>query len=327
MSDDTQSTHQSTPNPRPAPGRTPPAPEPNPPSDSSSRGVLTVVAIFGGLFVVLLLFAALMLSVFGDGAGLNVGPNQVGVIEIRGPITDSKKTVKDLHNFAKDDTIKAIVVRIDSPGGAVAPSQEMFQAVKHAADQKPLVASMGSTAASGGYYIAIGAPHIIANPGTVTGSIGVISQVFGVKGLLDALNVEVNTMKTGPYKGSGSPFREFSETDRRYFNALITDIYEQFIGDVAEARGMELSEVRKVADGRVFSGRQAKDLKLVDELGSMRDAIEFVKNEADITDEETLVYPPEETKGLLSSVIKGATTTAVQEIRAQQTPVLEFRMP
>lgn len=308
---------------------TPPTPSrPNPAGKAAnSRGLLTVVAIFGGLFVVLLIFAAVMLSVFGSGGGLNVGPNQIGVIEIRGPIMESKKMVEDLRRFAKEDNIKAIVVRIDSPGGAVAPSQEMFQAVQRAAEEKPLVVSMGSTAASGGYYIAIGAPHIFANPGTVTGSIGVISQVFGVKGLLDTIDVQVHTLKTGPYKDTGSPFREFNEQDRRYFDGLIGDMYEQFVEDIAGAREMKVAEVRKVADGRVFSGRQAQKLKLVDELGSMRDAIEWVKKEADIEDDETLIYPPEKNKGLLSSIIKGATETAVQEIRAQQTPAFEYRMP
>lgn len=302
----------------------PPTPKLNP---SDSRGLLTVVAIFGGLFVVLLIFAVVMLGAFGSGAGLSTGPNQIGVIEITGPIMESKKTVNDLHRFAKDDNIKAIVVRIDSPGGSVAPSQEMFQAVQRAAEKKPLVASMGSTAASGGYYIAIGAPKIFANPGTVTGSIGVISQVFGVKGLLDTIEVDVHTIKTGPYKDTGSPFREFNEDDQRYFNGLITDLYDQFIEDIAAARNLKLAEVREVGDGRVFSGRQAKKLKLIDEIGSMRDAIEWAKKEADITDDETLVYPPDESKGLLSSVIKGAASTAVEEIRAQQTPAFEYRMP
>lgn len=317
-----------TPTPSPAPRQPGPA-EPNNArkKTADSRGLLTVVAIFGGLFVVLLIFAVVMLSAFGPSAGFKGGPNQIGVVEILGPITESKKSVKDLHRFAKDDNIKAIVVRIDSPGGAVAPSQEIFQAVRHAAQKKPLAVSMGSTAASGGYYIAIGAPHIIANPGTVTGSIGVISQVFGVKGLLDTLEVQVHTLKTGPYKDTGSPFREFNAQDQRYFNALITDIYEQFVSDIAEARGLDLDQVRALADGRVFTGRQAKDHKLIDELGSMRDAIDWVKAEAKIEDDETLVYPPEEGKGLLSAMIKGATETAVQQIRAQQTPSIEYRMP
>jgi protease-4 len=293
---------------------------------ADKRGLITVVAIFGSLFVMLLLFAVVMLSAFG-GSGFGSGPNQVGVVEIKGPIMESKKTVADLRAFARDENIKAIVVRIDSPGGAVAPSQEIFQAVKRAAEKKPLVASMGSTAASGGYYIALGAPHIVANPGTVTGSIGVISQIFNVEGLLDTLEVDVHTIKTGKFKDSGSPFREFTAADRKYFDALISDIYEQFIEDVAAARDMELDAVRELADGRVFSGRQAKELKLVDALGSMQDAVNWVKEEAEIEGEATLVYPPEEKMGLMSTLIKGATQTAVREIRSQQTPVIEFRMP
>lgn len=291
------------------------------------RGLLTVLVIFGSLFLVILVFAVVMLGSFGGDGGFGAAPNQIGVIEITGPISDSKQTVADLQKFARNDAIKAIVVRIDSPGGAVAPSQEMFQAVKQAAEKKPLAVSMGSVAASGGYYIALGAPHIFANPGTVTGSIGVISQMFNVQGLLETIQVDVTTLKTGPYKDTGSPFREFTETDRRYFDTLITDIYEQFVGDVAQARGLEVKAVREVADGRVFTGRQALKHKLIDELGTMEDAVAWVKKGAKLDGKHTLVYPPDPNLGLLSSLIKGATQTAVQELKAQQTPVIEYRMP
>lgn len=294
---------------------------------SKKRGLIAVLMIFGSLFAVLLLFAFMLLSIFDDGSGLGTNPNQVGVIEITGPITESKQTVRDLQKFARNEQIKAIVVRIDSPGGSVAPSQEMYQAVKKAAEEKPLAVSMGSTAASGGYYIALGAPHIIANAGTVTGSIGVISQVFNVEGVLDALNIGVNTLKTGPYKDTGSPFREFDAKDRQYFETLITDIYDQFIHDVADARELELAAVKEVADGRVFTGRQAHDLKLVDALGSMQDAVDWVGEKASLSDEPKLVYPPKKSSGLLSTILQGATETVVQELKTQQTPLVEFRMP
>lgn len=290
------------------------------------RGIMTVVIIFGGLFLMLLIFAVVMISVFSDDAGIGGADNQVGVIEINGPIMESKKTVEDLRKFTKRDSIKGIVVRVNSPGGAVAPSQEIFQAVKRASDEKPVVVSMGSTAASGGYYIAIGAEHIIANSGTVTGSIGVISQLFNVEGLLDQIDVEVHTVKTGKYKDAGSPFREFGDEDREYFRALLEDIYEQFIEDVAKARDIELSEVRKVADGRVFTGRQAKEYKLVDELGTFHDAVDWVKDKAKIDGDAKLVYPAKKELGFLSQFIEGAADTVVNQVQRRHSPVVEYRM-
>jgi protease-4 len=223
-----------------------------------------------------------------------------------------------------DKKIKGILVRIDSPGGAVAPSQEMYQALQAAAAKKPVAVSMGSTAASGGYYIALGGTKIFANPGSVTGSIGVITQLINVSRIVEKVDVDINTITTGPYKDSGSPFRELSEEDDRYFRQLINDIYEQFVDDVAKARKLDAAEVRKVADGRVFTGRQAKDLKLVDELGSFNDALEWLAKEAKIEGEPKLAYAPEET-GLLSELLKDGVRGAVSEAKAQSTPVIEYR--
>ncbi len=305
--------------------------QPNPsaptsPQTTDKRGIITLVVIFGGLFLMLLIFSVVVIGALGDGGDFGGAGNQIGVVEITGEITSSKKTVADLHKFAHDANIKGIVVRINSPGGAVAPSQEMFQAVKRAGDQKPLVVSMGSTAASGAYYTSIGAKHIIANPGTVTGSIGVISQVFDVKGLLDDLDVKVNTIKTGKFKDTGSPFRDFNTDDRKYFDQLIADIYDQFVEDVAKARGLKVDKVRKLADGRVYTGRQAKKLGLIDQLGTFRDSVDWVKKKAKITGEPTLVYPEKDKAGLLSSLIKGATQSALHEVRSQQSPLFEYRM-
>ncbi|MFP4597575.1 MAG: signal peptide peptidase SppA [Persicimonas sp.] len=289
------------------------------------RGILTVVVIFGGLFLMLLLFAVVVITAFG-GDGFGEGKDQVGVIEITGPIMESKDTVEDIRRFVRQDNIEGIVVRVDSPGGAVAPSQEIYQAVKRASDEKPVVVSMGSTAASGGYYIALGSEHIIANSGTVTGSIGVISQLFNIEGLLEHVDVRVHTIKTGKFKDAGSPFREFDDEEREYFASLLNDIYEQFIEDVAKERGMELDAVREVADGRVFTGRQAQDLELVDQLGTFHDAVDWIKDKADIDGEAALVYPPEEELGILTRLIEGATDAAVNKAKTSTTPVVEYRL-
>lgn len=287
------------------------------------RGLITIVVIFFGLFALFFGFSMVMLSSVG---GLDEGgDNQIGVIEVTGPIMDSKKTVAQLRKFVKDDNIKGLVIRVDSPGGAVAPSQEIYDAVKKAKAKKPLVVSMGGTAASGGYYIACGADTIFANSGSVTGSIGVITQLFQVNQLLDKAKIEVNTIKTGPYKDAGSPFKPFGEDDARYFNELITDIYDQFVDDVAECRKLKREEVLKVADGRVFTGRQALKLKLVDKLGTFEDAVDHVAKAAKIKDDPKLVYPAKDEVPLLGSLLKSNVEGLVQEVKQSATPSIEYR--
>lgn len=290
---------------------------------SSRKAVLTVIAVFGGLFLMFTLFAVLMLAAMGKD-GLNLGDNRIGVVEVVGPIMESKKVVETLQKYQNDDSIKGIVVRIDSPGGAVAPSQEMFHAVAEAESKKPLAVSMGSTAASGGYYTAIGSKKIFANPGTVTGSIGVITQLFNVSKIIEKVEVDVHTIKTGPYKDSGSPFRPFDEGDQQYFDTLIQDIYMQFVEDVAKARGMDVSMVKTYADGRVFTGRQAKEFKLVDELGTFQDTVAWVAKEAKIEGEPELVYPVKE-GSLFGDLLKDGVQGMVSEARHQATPVIEYR--
>lgn len=287
------------------------------------RGVLTVIAVFGGLFLMFMTFAMFMLTAVSDD-GFNLSGDGIGVVEVIGPITDSKKVVATLRKFSRDETIKGIVVRIDSPGGAVAPSQEMFHAVADAEKLKPLAVSMGSTAASGGYYTAIGSKMIFANPGSVTGSIGVITQIFNVSRIVDKIDVDVHTIKTGPYKDAGSPFREFDAQDEAFFNGLINDIYAQFVEDVAKARGLDEKKVRELADGRVFTGRQAKELKLVDALGTFEDAVAWVAKKSKIEGDPVLVYPSKE-GSVLGKLLKDGVQATVAEARQQVTPVIEYR--
>jgi len=184
---------------------------------------------------------------------------------------------------------------------------------------------MGGTAASGGYYIACGADTIFANPGTVTGSIGVITQLFNVEPLLEKAQVKVNTIKTGPYKDAGSPFKEFTEQDKAYFEQMIGDIYDQFVEDVAECRKLEVEQVKSLADGRVYTGRQAKEYKLVDELGSLEDAVDYVSKKANIEGDVTLVYPASD-KPFLSELLQTSVQDVVKEVRSHSSPVVEYRM-
>lgn len=293
-------------------------------SDNNRKGILTVIFVFGGMFVMFFVFAFIALaSMSDDPFDLGTG-ERVGVVEVVGPIMESKEIVANLRKFRKDKSIRGVVVRVNSPGGAVAPSQEIFQAIKRVGESKPVAVSMGSTAASGGYYVSLGADRIFANPGTVTGSIGVITQIFDVSGVLKMVDVEVNTIKTGPYKDAGSPFRNMNLKDEVHFQQLIDDVYEQFVGDIATARDLKKDSVKKLADGRVFTGRQARELSLVDELGSFHDAVGWVADQADMEGEPKVVYPPKDSS-FLDELVRGGVHSFVDETRASSTPVLEYR--
>ncbi|MCC7386641.1 MAG: signal peptide peptidase SppA [Deltaproteobacteria bacterium] len=238
--------------------------------------------------------------------------HRVGVISVVGPITDATETVRDLRRFAARSDLEAIVVRIDSPGGAVAPSQEVFAAMRHAAEDKPVVASMGTVAASGGFWIAMGADYIFASPGSITGSIGVISQTADLRSIAGTLGLQMRTYKSGPNKDVGNPFRDVTPADESVFMELTSDIYEQFVEAIATRRKLDLDSVRRIADGRVISGRRAHEAGLIDALGGFYDAVrkaaalaeEREAKEANraaeaIEEDPTLVYPKKRGGGLL----------------------------
>jgi protease-4 len=227
----------------------------------------------------------------------------IGVIELKGVIMDSKRILKNLKDAEEDDAIKAVVLRLDSPGGAVAPSQEIYEAVK--VFPKPMVVSMGSVAASGAYYIAAGTKKIYANAGTLTGSIGVIMEFLNLKKLYDWAKVERFSIKTGRFKDSGADYRDMQPDERAYFQSLVMNTLDQFKGAVAAGRHMTPEEVTAIADGRVFTGLQAKDLKLVDEIGTLADAVKYIAAEAKIKGKPHLVYPSKKSKGLMD-LISGA---------------------
>ena len=200
---------------------------------------------------------------------------KVAVIDITGIISKSDATIKLIHAYRDDPSVKAIVMRIDSPGGSVAPVQEIYTELEKI--KKPIVASMAGSAASGGYYIACAADTIFANPGTLTGSIGVIMQFTRMKGLYDKVGLEHQVIKSGQFKDTGSPFRTLTEEEQAVLQATVDDVYNQFVDTIAEARGNLLTraEVVELADGRIFSGRQALDSKLIDQLGNLPDAIKI----------------------------------------------------
>ena len=208
---------------------------------------------------------------------LLAGKDGVAIVRVEGPILDSYQTVEELKAFAEDPLVKAIVVRIDSPGGGVAPSQEIYNAVKRVRKEKnkTVIASMGTVAASGGYYIAVATDRILANPGTLTGSIGVIMQLANFQDLLEKIGVKNVVVKSGKFKDIGSPFRPMQDEDRKLLQLVMDDVHRQFIDAVAEGRSLDLAEVEQLADGRVFTGQQAKSILLVDDIGDLHDAIKL----------------------------------------------------
>ncbi len=217
--------------------------------DRRSAWVLGI--IFGGLFLCLFGFLLLLfMMVRSDGRTTLVAGDRVGVVEVTGPITDSKKILKELDDFREQDNVKSVVVRIDSPGGSVGASQEIYDAIKQTRKTKKVVASMGSLAASGGFYIACAAEKVFANPGTLTGSIGVIFEIPNVQGVLKWAGIQMQTLKAGKMKDAGSPFRELTPDEQAYFQGVLSDVHKQFIDAVAEGRGLSADEVKPYADGR-----------------------------------------------------------------------------
>jgi protease-4 len=288
------------------------------------RGTAVLVFIFGGLFLSVLAFIGLALTVSkGSGDESSFGTKDgLGVVEVKGQIMSLDKQVKAFRKLVKDDHVKAIVMRVDSPGGAVAPSQELHDEVARAIKKgKPVVVSMGNLAASGGYYISCGASKIYAEPGTLTASIGVITQLPNLTGVADALHFKMTTYKSGKLKDSGNPFRDPGPEDEEYFVSIIKNIYEQFVGAVAEGRHLDKSKVYPVADGRVLTGVQAKEAGLVDELGGFSDAIDAAMALGKLTGEPHLIYPKDDSDNPFKDLLKDSSASmangAMQAVKAQ----------
>lgn len=318
-------------------GWQPPAFPPPPPPRRDRVAIGVVAFIFGGLFLVFFGFLVLAYSVVrGESPHITSGP-RIGVLVVRGGIgmdggQDAEDLLKQVKRFETDDGMKAVVVRIDSPGGSVGPSQEIHDEVAKLAAKKTVVCSLGNLAASGGYYIAVACPKIVASPGTLTGSIGVISQFVNVKGLAQRFDVKLETVKSGKLKDAGNPFRDMTPEDRAYWQALIDRVHGQFMDAVAEGRDLDLEQVRKIADGRVVTGAEAKDLGLVDELGNFYDAVELAKQEAKLSGEPHLVFPRDERHRFLEELMgsaAGALADALharvaRDVGAAQAPGLYF---
>ena len=251
------------------------------------RRVFIILGIIVVLFFLLLALRAMR-------GGTSIG-QKVAVIDITGIITKSDETIKLIHTYRDDPSIKAIVIRIDTPGGSVAPVQEIHSELEKI--DKPIVASMGGTAASGGYYVACAADTIMANPGTLTGSIGVIMQFTRMKDLYDKIGLEHQVIKSGEFKDTGSPFRTLTEEEQAVLQATVDNVHTQFVDTIFEARKNHLSrpELAELADGRIFSGQQAFDLKLVDRIGNLPEAIELAGELANIEGQPKVVRKEKKT--------------------------------
>ena len=264
----------------------------------SKRSVLLGGSVLVLILVALLGSVALFSHLRGREAGLVFG-DKVGILEVKGVIANVQPTIEELAKFRRDGSIKAVVVRIESPGGGVSPSQELYEEIRRTAQEKPVVVSMGSVAASGGYYIACAAQKIYANPGTITGSIGVILQFTNFEELLKKIGFRMEVVKSGPYKDVGNPGREMTPEEKAYLQKLVDNVHQQFVRDVARGRHMKVEKVREVADGRIFTGEQAMELGLVDELGDLKDAINGAAKMAAIEGEPKVVYPEKKKKSLI----------------------------
>ncbi|UCC66920.1 MAG: signal peptide peptidase SppA [Deltaproteobacteria bacterium] len=241
--------------------------------------------------------------------------DKVAVVEISGVISNSREVIRGIKSFTEDGGVKAIVLRIDSPGGGVGAAQEIYREVVKARRVKKVVASLGGVAASGGYYVACGADKIVANPGTITGSIGVVMQFANIEELLKKIGYKGYVIKSGPHKDIGSPFREMVPEERALLQEVIDTVHHQFIKAVAEGRELPIEKVTAIADGRIFAGEQALAFGLVDKLGNLEDTIEFAAKMAGIKGKPTVVYARKRRRSLLDYFMEKMAQRLTEEVQ------------
>jgi len=246
----------------------------------------------GGAFVLLAIaLAAIVLTFSGEQGGEFAFSDRIQVVDIDGELVQSKPILEQLKRYEDSNSVKAILLDIDSPGGGVAVSQEIYTEIRRLREKKDkiIVAYLSSTGASGAFYISCAANKIVANPGTFVGSIGVIAEWVNYADLLQWAKLKEIVFKTGEFKDTGSPSRPITENERKYFQGLIDDMYVQFLEAVSSGRKLDLQEVRSIADGRVFTGKDAKERKLIDETGNFQDAVDLTAKLAGISGKPRLI--------------------------------------
>lgn len=276
-------------------------------------GLVILAVIFLGFFLL-----TYILSSLGDYGVELPGTEKIGVIEVKGIILESKPIIDQLIKFKKNRSIKGIILRIDSPGGGVAPAQEIYEEIGKIKRGKKVVASIESVGASGGYYIACAADRIVANPGTITGSIGVITEFLNVEELLRKIGLKSFVVKSGKHKDIMSPVREPTEEDKKILQDVIDNIHNQFIDAVAKGRKIDRERVAQIADGRIFSGQQARDLGLVDTLGNFQDAVTLTAQMVGIKGEPSVVYIEKKKPSILDFFVQETVSHVVDEFKKRE---------
>jgi protease-4 len=267
--------------------------------------------------------AGLLLAVMMAGGGSDIGfGGRIAVLDVVGVIEDDEQFLEDLRDFRDDGTVRGYVININSPGGAVAPSQSIYQELRRVRDEDsiPVVATIGSVGASGGYYIALAADSILALPGSITGSIGVIMELPDVSQLMEKVGVRMQTIKSAEHKDVGSPFRPLGEGDRAILDSMVLDVYAQFVDEVAQARDLPREQVLQVADGRILSGRQALRYRLIDRLGNREDALQAAGRMAGLGDDPKVVRVPDPRPTLFDVILGRGAAAALARLTAPLHP-------
>lgn len=310
----------------------PPLPPPPPPRAKSRAPVF----FFGALSGCAVIFFGLFFIAFAVAVGrqdtdeLSFSVQKIAVVPIEGEILDARDTVDLLRKYSGNSTVRAIVMRINSPGGAVAPAQEIYSEIRKVRQKsgKPIVASLDSVAASGGYYIASACDEIVANPGSITGSIGVILDYMEVADLVHWAKMKRETITSGAMKDAGSPFRELTPPERQYLQRIVLQLHQQFIKAVAQGRSGKITEqqVAQLADGRVFTGEEALSLHLVDKLGNLGDAVSLAAKKAGIRGEPSTIYPHRRQHTLLDLITdREDSESLIERIAARRMPRFLYR--
>lgn len=266
------------------------------------RTTTILIIIFSVVLLFILSLAAV--NIFTDSSSSVLKHETIGIVEVQGMILDSTEVIEQIHYVRDYQNVKAVVLRIDSPGGVVGPTQEIYEEIIKLNKIKPVYVSMGSIAASGGYYIAAASSKIYANPGTITGSIGVLMKLANFQTLLDKVGIKSIILKSGEFKDSGSPVRPLSSQDKKILQGVIDSLHSQFVAAVAKGRKLPIDKVKTLADGRIFSGEQALENKLVDKLGNFHDAIDDAARAVGIKQNPKLTYPPKPKHSLFDLLVE-----------------------
>jgi protease-4 len=286
--------------------------------------ILIGLIVIGVIMVVFVVAIVLLTMMFRRETPSFTTGAKVGVVEITGVISDSKDIIRDINYFVEDGGVKAIVLRIDSPGGGVGASQEIYREVVKARAVKPVVASFGGVAASGGYYVACGAEKIVANPGTITGSIGVVMQFANLEELFKKIGYKGYVLKSGTHKDIGSPLREMTSEEKELLQEVIDNVHQQFIKAVAEGRKLSIEKVSAIADGRIFAGEQAKAVGLVDELGNLEDTILIAARLGGIKGKPAVIYTRKRKSSLLDFFTESIAQRLKEEVQDTTQPGLDY---